>query len=87
MENIFALSPGLADHANVINYRTREGQKLYKVATKPLKDEFNLDHGSLYRFLEQLADRVRSSGWTDINLIPPDLNNVDVVVNLITRAY
>ena len=85
MANIFALAPGLADHADVINYRTREGQKLYEMATKPLKDEFNLDHGSLYGFLEQLSDRVRSSGWTDINHIPPDLNDIDVVVNLITR--
>ena len=87
MANIFASSPGLADHADIINYQTREGQKLYEMATKPLKNEFNPYHVSLYGFLEQLADRDRSSGWTDINLIPPDLNNVDVVVNLITRAY
>ena len=33
---MFALSPGLADHADVINYRTREGQKLNEMATKPL---------------------------------------------------
>ena len=54
------------------------------MATKPLKDKFNLDHGSLYGFLKQLSDRVRSSGWTDINQIPPDLNDVDVVIDLIT---
>ena len=51
---------------------------------KPLKNKFNLDHGSLYGFLEQLADRVRSSGWTDINQIPPDLKDIDVAVDLMT---
>ena len=85
MANIFALSPGLADHTDVINYRTREGQKLYEMSIKSLKDEFNLDHGSLYGFLEQLNDRVRTSGWTEITLVPPDLNHIDVVVDLIAR--
>ena len=78
MADIFALSPGLADHAEVIDYRAREGQKLYEMVTKPLKDEFNLNHGSLYGFLEQLASQVRTSRWTDINQIPPNLNNIDV---------
>ena len=78
---------GLADHADVINYRTsREGQKFYKMVTRPLKDEFNLlDHGSFYGFLEQLANRVRTSSWTDINQIPSNLNDINVVDDLITR--
>jgi hypothetical protein len=85
MADNFALSPGLVDHADIINYRTREGQKLYEMAIKSLKDEYNLDHGGLQGFLEQLGDRAKTSGWTDISHIPPDINNIHDVVNLITR--
>ena len=70
MAKIFTFTPGLAGHADAINYQTREDQKLYEMATKPLKDEFNLDHVgvSRYGFLERLTGRVRtSSGWTEIN--------------------
>ena len=36
MVNRFASTPGLADHADVLNYQqeTREGQKLCKMATR-----------------------------------------------------
>ena len=39
----------------------------------------------LYGFLEQLANRVSTSSWMDVNQISPDLNDIDVVVDLITR--
>jgi hypothetical protein len=81
----FALAPGLVDHAAIINYSTRQGQRLYEMAVAPLKDEFDLDHASLSGFLEQLGTRASTSGWTDIISIPPDLNDINQVVDLRTR--
>jgi hypothetical protein len=80
----FALAPGLVQHADIIDYSTREGQKLFEMATKSLKDDFALGHKGLSGFLEQLAGRARTSGWNDILQIPPDLlNNIDEVVDLL----
>jgi hypothetical protein len=85
MAEHFALAPGLIDHADVVNYGTREGQKLFEMATKPIKDEFNLDHAGLFGFLEQISDRAKTSGWNEILRIPPDLNDIDEGVDLIAR--
>jgi hypothetical protein len=81
----FALAPGLINHANVIDYSTREDQKLWDMAIKPLKDEFALDHTSLPAFLGQLVDRAKTSGWVDILAIPPDIEDINQVIDLPTR--
>ena len=81
----FALAPGLVQHASIINYATREGQKLFELSTKPLKDDFNLDHPGLSGFLEQLGSRARTSGWNEILQIPPDLNDINTTIDLLTR--
>jgi hypothetical protein len=81
----FVLAPGLINHANVIDYSTREGQKLWDMAIQPLKDEFALDHTSLPAFLGQLVDRAKTSGWVDILAIPPDITDVNQVIDLPTR--
>ena len=92
MADIFVLCLGLAYHANVINYWTREGQKLYEMSIKQIFQQGwvqFLDHRSLYSFLdEQLADQVRTYGWTDIiTEIPLDLNGIHAnVANLITSC-
>ena len=88
MVDIFDLSSGSAGHSGVINYQTSPGRfRSITMSIKSLKEEVNLDHGSLNSFVKQLADRVRTSGWTDIAQIPPDLNDIDanVVDLLITR--
>jgi hypothetical protein len=81
----FALAPGLVEHATIINYSTRQGQKLYEMTVEPLKDEFDLEHASLSGFLEQLGSRASTSGWADILSIPPDINDINDDVDLHTR--
>jgi hypothetical protein len=86
MEQVpFALAPGLVNHAEVINYSTREGHKLWDSTTKPLSDKFALDHPSLPAFLGQLVERAKNSGWNEILQIPPGLEDINQVVNLTTR--
>jgi len=85
MANIFALSPGVVHHAQIINYSTRQGQRLFEMATKPLNHHFALDHKSLQVFLEQLGHRATVMGWGNIIEVPPDLNNINQTTNLITR--
>jgi hypothetical protein len=81
----FALAPGLVQHADIIDYSTREGQKPFEMAMESLKDDFALDHKGLSGFLEQLAGQARTSGWSDIIQIPPDLNNIDKGVDLLSH--
>ena len=88
MADIFALAPGLANHADVINYSeywTREGQKFYKMATKPLYQERVQPRPweSLWipRTARQSSQDFRLDGYQP----PPDLNDIDAVIDLITR--
>jgi hypothetical protein len=81
----FALAPGLINHAEIIDYSTREGLKLFEMASKSLNDKIALDHRSLSGFLQQLGDRAMIMGWRDILKIPPDLNDVNQTTNLLTR--
>ena len=80
----FALAPGLIKQADIINYSTREGQKVFDIATKPLHDEFALDHTSLHGFLEQLRARAMITGWNDILLIPTDLTQPNETVDILS---
>jgi hypothetical protein len=73
----FALAPGLINHAESIDCSTREGLKLFEMASKSLNDKFALDHRSLSGFLEQLGERAMIMGWRDILEIQPDLNDVN----------
>ena len=81
----FALARGLINHAEITDCSTREGLKLFEMAIKSLNGKFALDHRSLSGFLEQLGDRAMIMGWTDILEIPPDLNDPNQTINLLTR--
>ena len=62
----FALSPSLLPQAaGFIDYATREGQKLYSVATALLDDDENFDGkgDNLVLFKELQKSRVREAGW------------------------
>jgi hypothetical protein len=83
----FALSPGVMHHAQIINYSTREGQRLFEVATKPLNHYFALDHKWLQAFLEQLGYQAKIMGWRHIIDLSPDFNNINRTTNLLTGIF
>jgi hypothetical protein len=61
----FALTPAIAI-PGVIDYTTREGQKLYSNATYKLDDEpYDCQADGLYQFLATLHLRAQEFGWND----------------------
>ena len=92
--NEFALAPGLlALQGQHINYATREGQKMYEIATAPLwSDDKKFDGNSkdLAIFKKKLMDRAVRAGWLDQNAgivnIPEDIDDPDETFNIITQT-
>jgi hypothetical protein len=61
----FALTPAIAI-PGVIDYTTREGQKLYSNATYKMDDEpYDCQADGLYQFLATLHLRAQEFGWND----------------------
>ena len=76
-----ALYPAAIDN-DPIDYSDRDGKKLYKQMTTPLKDKFDRTAEQLYGFLNQVEDHACASNWNNILEIPDsDGNNR----NLITK--
>jgi hypothetical protein len=74
----FALTPAIAI-PGVIDYTTREGQKLYSNATYKLEEEpYDCQADGLYQFLATLHLRAQEFGWNHpingILQIPQDMN-------------
>jgi multidrug efflux pump subunit AcrA (membrane-fusion protein) len=61
----FTLSPALAS-GTLLNYKSREGIKIYGKATAPLEVLFSGDSGALRLFLRKVQHRATQFGWTDI---------------------
>lgn len=79
---VFALAPALVNN-NILDYSTSTGQKIYKANAASLDIEFDLAPENLKIFLRGLEDRSMTAGWTDIMLVPPDLNDPDETVNIL----
>ncbi|GAX10178.1 hypothetical protein FisN_3Lu402 [Fistulifera solaris] len=78
----FALSPGLSSH-QVIDFSTREGSRLYEMATKQIGDErFDCDPGRMRSFIEGLSIRASNFGWGPIFNIP---DNIEAIVQNTTN--
>ena len=80
----FALSPALVTN-EVIDYSTSVGQKLYTAAVESLQDPYDGSEDALNVFLEQLKTRAESMGWMPILDVPPDLNQPDEVINILSK--
>ncbi len=50
----FTLSPAVVDVANIIDYHSRAGLKIYEQATEALPTPFDLEKANLHVFLDQL---------------------------------
>jgi hypothetical protein len=64
----------------VVDFKTREGQKLFQTATCKLEDEpFDCDMDGLHQFLKSLSARAEEFGWADNTggflRIPKDLSS------------
>ena len=78
----FALAP-LLFGAEVLDYSTSEGAKLFKTATAPLKEDITCQPENLVLMISQLKTRARIMGWSDILNIPPILAEPDNTVDLL----
>ena len=78
----FALLQALAN-ISILNYNTSKGSNIYKQAVKPLKDEFDCTLGGLNVLLAQLRDHAIAYGWTQILMIPPNLNEPNMTIDII----
>jgi hypothetical protein len=75
---LFALTPAVAV-TGVVDFKTREGQKLFQTATHKLEDEpFECDADGLHQFLKSLSARAEECGWANDTggflRIPKDLS-------------
>jgi len=62
-QQAFALTPAVAV-TGIVDYKTREGQKLYSSATYKLEEEpYDCNADGLYQFLKSLAARAEEFGW------------------------
>ena len=82
----YALTPGRANPGAFIDYNTRAGIDLYKMAIAALPHKFDVDSSQITQFVEDLRDRAKSSGWSEAggNIITiPDSNgtNHDLITN------
>jgi hypothetical protein len=68
----FALAPALVGQAQLIDYSTSEGVKVYKTARAELPSKFDVTSENLRSFLEHIQNRAREQGWNDIFDIPED---------------
>ena len=59
----FALAPALVAPADFLDYSQPTAIKLFKAATTPLEDKFDLDPAELLPFLAQVSDHSSMYGW------------------------
>ena len=57
---------------NVIDYTTREGQKLYETATKALNITFDCSATNLRLFLDTFGQRSTEANWDATMMVPKD---------------
>lgn len=82
----FSLAPALASHAQVIDFSTSAGAKLFSKQTAALPHEFDLDPKNLKTFLNELRDRSSMCGWSDVLQVPKDVAAPDHdLVSLLTH--
>jgi hypothetical protein len=62
-QTAFAQTPATAT-ANIINYESTAGIKLYKMAGEKLKADFNLEASKFPQFTDNLHSRAVEQGWT-----------------------
>ena len=79
--HFFALLPARAI-ADVIDYSSSDGIKIYIKATSALPNLFDLSPESLFYFLNSVKERGEVENWDDLFIIP-DAKQVDR--NLITQ--
>ena len=77
----FALAPALVG-ADVIDYSTSAGTKIYKSACEPLPHTFDCSPAGLKVFLADIRDRAITTGWQNIIEIPTDPDDEDVLADL-----
>lgn len=84
----FALTPGQLQ-SGVIDYRTKEGKKIFEKAIEPLPDKYDGSAGGLALFLSQLETKATNCGWNngfpteDIINLPTDPNRPAISRNLL----
>jgi hypothetical protein len=83
----FALSPALTNAANIIDYSTPTGAKLFTASTKKLAKEFDLKPEGLKLFLTQISDRARTAGWKEIFDIPVVLGANPLLTHNLIQKY
>jgi hypothetical protein len=84
----FALSPGLVNPGQLIDYNTTAGAKIYTQSVKPLSDAmYMLDSQGLGNFLLEFDDRLVEFGWEAIFSIPEDIAVVPPVLRMMTVDY
>ena len=82
----YALTPGRANAGAFIDYGTRAGIDLYKMAIAALPHKFDVDSSQITQFVEDLRDRAKSAGWSeaggDIIHVPDSDGNIhDLITN------
>lgn len=60
---IFALTPGVSNIANPLDYSTKSGVMNYQRGTEALSIKFDGEVASLTTFIEKLSDRAIEMGW------------------------
>ena len=84
----FALTPGQLQ-SGTIDYRTKEGKKLFDKAIEPLPDKYDGSAGGLALFLSQLETKATNCGWNngflteDIINLPIDPTRPNISRNLL----
>ena len=87
---LFALTPARAV-PNVLDYSTKRGSDIYKIATSPLRegDRFDVESKDLNPFLKDVRKRANEQGWDDefsgILSIPDDPEDPNECVDLIDK--
>ena len=81
----FALNPMKAMGGDIINYKSKEGKKLWEEATKPLSDEgFDCVPEDLFVFLKTLEERAFMQDWehnqTGIIQIPLQIDSMKTIL-------
>ena len=80
----FALTPAAVQNG-VLDYAMTQSIKLFEAASKPLVIPFDCMAEGLKVFLMGLNDKAHAYGWIHIFRIPPDLNEPDELLNLLTE--
>ena len=80
----FALTPAAVQNG-VLDYATTQGVKLFEAASKPLAITFDCTAEGLKVFLMGLNDKAHAYGWIHILQVPPDPNEPDELLNLLTE--